>query len=134
MISDFLIPALKREFAGWEISFGSPPQPIATFPACQEAVGEVVVCDDGDEVTVYIGKITHGHFSDDETLNREEKENSIAEDVIHFLKALFADRVLFSRNMENGENGSIMLDYNNSPIELSPSRRYFLWTKPYEPQ
>ena len=63
MIRDSLIPALKREFAGWEITFDTPPQPIATFPAAQEAVGKVFVYDDGDEVTVAIEKITHSHFN-----------------------------------------------------------------------
>jgi len=102
MIRDFLIPALKHEFAGWEIAFGDSPQPIATFPACQEGVGEVAVCDDVNEVTIYIGKITHGHFNEyDEALNQEEKEKSITESVIHFLQALFADRVLLYTNMEN---------------------------------
>lgn len=63
MIRDRLIPALKREFAGWEIAFDSPPQPIATFPAVQSEVGRVLVYDDGDEATVLIEKITHGHFN-----------------------------------------------------------------------
>lgn len=63
MIRDHLIPALKREFAGWEIQFAYPPHAIATFPAAQPEVGRVLVYDDGDEVTVLIEKITHGHFN-----------------------------------------------------------------------
>ncbi len=77
MIRDCLIPALKGEFAGWEIEYNTPPQPIAIFPASQEAVGRVLIYDDGDEATVLIEKITHGHFSPyDETL-REEKRDKI---------------------------------------------------------
>jgi hypothetical protein len=48
MIRDYLVPALKREFAGWEINFAAPPQPVATFAATQEKVGRLMIYDDGD--------------------------------------------------------------------------------------
>jgi len=41
MICDYLVPALKREFVGWEIVFAVSPQPVATFAATQEKVGRV---------------------------------------------------------------------------------------------
>ena len=134
MIRDHLIPALKAEFSGWEILFDDPPQPIATFPACQEAVGKVLICDDGEEATVYIEKITHGHFNPyDDTLTPAEREKIITEDVIDFLKALFTDRVLLRTNANNSIGGWTRLDLKDGPVELSPSFRYFLWSKPYEP-
>jgi hypothetical protein len=132
-IRDYLIPALKREFVGREIAFGEPPQPIATFPACQENVGGVTIYDDGDEATVCIEKITHGHFNRyDETLKGEEKAKVIAEDVVGFLKALFSDRVLLQTNPDNGVGGWRILDLEKAPSDLSSSYRYFLWSKPYK--
>lgn len=132
MISDYLIPALRAEFAGREIKFDVPPQPVATFPASQEAVGRVLIHDDGDEVTVYIENITHGHFDVyDAALRDEEKGKKIAENVINFLKALFSDQVLLFTGPNNRYGGWTRLDLKDGPVELSPSLRYFLWSRPY---
>jgi hypothetical protein len=134
MIRDRLIPALKTEFSGWEIVFDEPPQPIATFPACQEAVGKVFVSDDGDEATVFIENITHGHFgSFDESLKPEEREKIIADNVVDFLKALFSDRVLLHTTAGNRIGGWTRLDLADGPAQLSPSAHYFLWSEPYKP-
>ena len=133
MIRDHLIPALKREFPTWEISFDVPPNPIATFPASQEAVGKVLICDDGYEATVYIEKITHGHFNTyGEALTEDESAKVITEGVIDFLKALFSDQVLLHTNPDNRIGGWERLDLSDGPMQLEGSYRYFLWSKPYE--
>jgi hypothetical protein len=132
MIIDSLIPALKREFAGWEIAFDVSPQPIATFPAAQPAVGRVLVYDDGDEATVLIEKVTHGHFNPyDQKLSETQRAEMVTEDVIDFLKALFSDRVLLHSSADNRTGGWTRLDLKDGPVELSPSLRYFLWSRPY---
>jgi hypothetical protein len=132
MISEYLLPALKTEFAGWEITFDVPPRPVATFPARQEAVGKVSIYDDGEEVTVDIEKITHGHFSQhDATLPNDEKAKMITKDVIEFLKALFSDRVVLFSAADNRYGGWTRLDLEGSPVGLSPSDRSFLWSRPY---
>jgi len=132
MIRDYLVPALKREFAGWEIDFSPEAPAIAAFPASQEAVGRVLVYDDGDEATVCIENITHSHFNPyDENLKEEEREKIIVEDVLEFLKALFADRVLLHTSADHGVGGWTRLDSSEGPAQLSPSLRYFLWSKPY---
>src|SRR5258707_9614723 len=111
MIRDRLIPAFKREFASWEIVFDSPPQPIATFPAAQAAVGRVLIYDDGDEATVLIENITHGHFNPyDEKLSDAQRDEIVTEDVINFLKALFSDRVLLHSSADNRTGGWTRLD------------------------
>jgi hypothetical protein len=134
MIRDRLIPALKQEFAGWEIQFYTPPQPIATFPAAQPAVGKVLVYDDGDEATVLIEKVTHGHFNPhDEKLSEAQRDELVTEDVVDFLKALFADRVLLHSREDGRVGGWTRLDLKDGAVELSPSFRYFLWSRPYEP-
>ena len=132
MIRDSLIPALKREFAGWEIAFDAPPQPIATFPAAQAAVGRVLVYDDGDEATVLIEKVTHGHFNPyDQKLSETQRDEMVTEDVVDFLKALFSDRVLLHSSADNRTGGWTRLDLKDGPVELSSSLRYFLWSRPY---
>lgn len=132
MIRDHLIPALKSEFAGWEIDFSPEAPAIAAFPASQEAVGRVLIYDDGDEATVVIENITHGHFNPyDESLKDEEREKIVVEDVIEFLKALFSDRVLLHTSANHGVGGWTRLDLCEGPAQLSQSLRYFLWSKPY---
>jgi hypothetical protein len=132
MIRDHLIPALKREFSGWEVAFDGPPQPIATFPAAQPAVGRVLVYDDGDEATVLVENVTHSHFNPyDEKLSEAQRDEMVTEDVVDFLKALFSDRVLLHSSPDNRSGGWTRLDLEDGPVELSPSFRYFLWSRPY---
>ncbi|MBI5774133.1 MAG: hypothetical protein HZA89_10370 [Verrucomicrobia bacterium] len=133
MIRDRLIPTLKSEFVGWEITFDTPPQPIAAFPAVQPAVGKVLIYDDGDEATVLIEKITHSHFNPyNEQLSEGQRDEIITESVIDFLKALFSDRVLLHSSADNRTGGWTRLDLEDGPVELSSSSRYFLWSRPYE--
>ena len=133
MIRDCLIPALKREFSGWEVMFDAPPQPIATFAAAQPAVGRVLVYDDGDEATVLIENVTHGHFSPyDEKLSETQRDETVTEDVIDFLKALFGDRVLLHCSPDKHRGGWVRLDLKDGPVELSPAFEYFLWSRPYQ--
>jgi hypothetical protein len=133
MIRDHLVPALQREFPGCEIVFDTPPNPIATFPANQEAVGKVCVYDDGDEATVCIEKITHGHFNPyNEALTDDERARIVTEEVIDFLKALFSDRILLETSADHRVGGWTRIDVRDKPVELVRSHRYFLWSKPYK--
>lgn len=132
MISDLLVPALKREFAGWEIDYSPEAPAVVAFPASQEGVGRVLIYDDGAEATVLIENISHGHFrSFDEGVTKEEREKEIVEDVVEFLKALFSDRVLLHTSTDRRIGGWTRMDYPEGPAALSPTLRYFLWSKPF---
>jgi hypothetical protein len=132
MIRDHLVPALKREFPGWDIAFDAPPKPIATFPAVQPAVGRVFIYDDGHEATVVVENVTHNHFNPyDDTLTEAKRDELVTEEVMDFLKALFSDRVLLHSSPDNGTCGWTRLDLEDEPVEFSPSFRYFLWSRPY---
>jgi hypothetical protein len=62
---------------------GSPPNPLATFPAVNEAVRDVRIWQDRDEVSVAIGTITHGHFGlNDATMSRDQIADLIVADLI----------------------------------------------------
>jgi hypothetical protein len=133
MIRDCLVPALKREFPDWAIAYDVPPNPIATFPAAQAAVGRVLILDDGNEATVVIEHVTHGHFNPyNNALSETERDSLITEDVIEFLRALFSDRVLLDTTDDNRIGGWTRLDLHEGPIEFSPNHRYFLWSRPYK--
>jgi hypothetical protein len=134
MIRDRLIPEIQRTFSGWEISINPKENPIIRFPAAQKEVGDVLIYDDGDEATVYIEHISHGHFNPyDETISPEQRETIVTEDVMSFLQALFADRVLLHTAPNHRMGGWTRLDFAEGPVELSPDQRYYLWSKPYEP-
>jgi hypothetical protein len=95
MISDFLIPKLRRRFSDRGLRVGVPPQPCAVFPAIHPEVGDVVISDDGYELTLEAGNFTHSHFSNyDDNLSESQKAERISEDVAQFLEELFADRVV----------------------------------------
>ncbi|MHB1309248.1 MAG: hypothetical protein ACYC23_19390 [Limisphaerales bacterium] len=134
MIRDRLIPEIKKTFSGWEMEINSVDNPIIRFPAAQKDVGDVLVYDDGDEATVCVENISHGHFNPyDETISQEQREIAVTEDVISFLEALFADRVLLHTAPDHRMGGWTRLDLHDGPVELSPEQRYYLWSKPYEP-
>ncbi|MHC9539942.1 MAG: hypothetical protein AB9903_10520 [Vulcanimicrobiota bacterium] len=61
MIRDVLLPKLMDRFPGRGLRTGAPPGLIAVFPAAHPEVGDLTIYDDGEEATVCIGTITHGH-------------------------------------------------------------------------
>ena len=63
MIRDVLGPALRERFASRTFTTDVPPNPIAVFSAAHSEVGDVSIWDDGDEATVSIGGISHGHYN-----------------------------------------------------------------------
>ena len=81
-----LARAVETRFPGVGVALerGKAEQPSdlsIVIPAAHPGVGELVIVDDGDEYTAFIGNVTHGHFAS-------------AGQVIEFLEWLFADRVL----------------------------------------
>lgn len=134
MVRDHLVSALKREFSGRGIQFDTPPQPIATFPAAQAAVGRLLIYDDGDEATVLIENITHGHFNPyDEKLSESQRDEIVTGMVIDFLRALFSDRVLLHCTPDGRMGGWTRMDLvGEGAGELSSSNRYYLWSRPYK--
>lgn len=134
MIRDRLIPGIQKAFRGWEMTINPVENPIVRFPAVQKEVGDVLVYDDGDEATVCVESITHGHFNPyDETITQEQRDTIVTEGVISFLQALFTDRVLLHTTPDHRMGGWTRLDLHDGPVELSADQRYYLWSKPYQP-
>ena len=131
MIRDKLIPLLEQKYADLGVRVGSPPDPIAVFPAKHPGVGDLSIYDDGDEATVLIGEITHGHFNPyDAALTQEEAEARVTDEVLEFLGDLFADRYLLWKSRDNGSGGWQHLDYIDKPIRPRKNTDYFVWSGP----
>jgi hypothetical protein len=93
-LPDTLREALARTFPGAYVTGGWADDAVATFPAKHEAVGDLVVAADDEEVTIYAGAITHGHFNWEYEPTEGVGPDAIVPSVLTFLESLFADRVL----------------------------------------
>ena len=132
MIRDKLIPLLEQKYAGLGVRVGSPPDPIAVFPARHPGVGDLSIYDDGDEATVSIGEITHGHFNPyDATLTQEEAEAEVVGEIMGFLEDLFSDKYLLWKSRDNGSGGWQHLDYVGEPARPRENTDYFVWSGPF---
>jgi hypothetical protein len=135
---DVLVSALTDRFADRGIRLGTPPAPIAVFPARHPEVGDVSVVETGSEwdlsVTVSVGSIVSDHFhSFDRHLGADERAARVTKDVVRFLEELFADRLLFWRSTDGGsaawrERG----DTGYSEPLVLDNRTYqpYLWSGP----
>ena len=94
-LAEALIPLLRERFPQMKLRTGSSPDPCAVFPAIHPEVGDIAILDDGNELTIYAGNFTHGHFDcdDPQTPEPERTERTVGA-VMAFLDELFADRIV----------------------------------------
>jgi hypothetical protein len=127
MIKDKLLSELKKNLPQEGFRTGTSPDPIIVFTAKHPNVGDLSIWDDGDEVTVSIGDITHGHFdSFDSNLTQEKMESEIVERVVDFLRNMFADKYLLFKMQGGG--GWQHLDYIEKPFKRRENTEYFIWS------
>ena len=95
MLSQLLLPVLRARFPDRGLVAGEPPEPLRTFPGIHPGIRGVSIYDDGDELTVRVDDLTHGHFAEyTEGLSEPEREQCIVDSSVEFLDALFADKVV----------------------------------------
>jgi hypothetical protein len=135
MIRDHPTEAITKSLPSFPFSFSQSANLVATLQSPISEVGGLEIYDDVDEATASISEITHGHFNPyDATLGEQQRDQQIVEDVISFLRALFADWVLLFRTPNRGMGGWLRLDLSLEPPILSSGREYFLWSGPYDTQ
>ena len=128
MIFDYLIPHLKEKFPNGAFLVAMSPRPNVVFPAVHSEVGNIEVCDDGNELTLYLGKFTHCHYSNyEEGLTTEQKEKQIAEETIEFLGSLFADQIVFWGSHDEGGGCYHRDDGQGS---LAKGKKKYVWSGP----
>jgi hypothetical protein len=95
VLSQLPLPVLRERFPNRGLVAGEPPEPCAVFPGIHAGIRRVAIYDDGDELTVCVDDLTHGHFAEyGEELSESERAGRIVEAVAEFLDDLFADRVV----------------------------------------
>lgn len=102
---------------------------FAIFKAKNHDVGDVVIEEDGNELIVFVGNITHGHFGSYESgLSEAEHEEVVAESLVDFLVELFADEILLFKSDWKG--GWARREMVNEKDLLFPETEWFAWSGP----
>lgn len=128
MLREVIIKALESEF-GDGVRINCESKEFAVFEAKHPRVGNVIIGDDGDEIIVSIGDITHGHFGSYESgLSSEEHEEVIAESVVSFLVDLFTDKYFLHKSKWSG--GWTRFDMIAETDMQSPKVQWFRWSGP----
>ncbi|MFT3745289.1 MAG: hypothetical protein QM785_13475 [Pyrinomonadaceae bacterium] len=130
MLKETVFNALVEEF-GDAVESTSDSIAFAEIKAKHPAVGNVSVQDDGTEITLFIGDITHGHFgSYEDDLSEEEHERVIAESLVEFLSDLFEDKYFLYTSRHSG--GWARFDMVQESDMQSPNTQWFKWSGPIE--
>lgn len=128
MLSQLLLPILHARFPDRGLVVGEPPEPCAVFPGTHPGIRRVAIYDDGDELTVCVDDLTHGHFAEyAEGLSDTEWAGRVVESVAEFLDALFADRVVVWGH-HNAGGGWCRLDLGGSGGRAGVQE--FVWSGP----
>jgi hypothetical protein len=123
---DVLVPLLRSRFPNLQFTEPSAKRPQLIIPAAHPDVGDVVLLDDEEEITAYIGHFTHSHFANYDDIPSVEKKKIIAEDVLRFLEDLFADRVVMWGS-HRGMGGWYSIDRPSLP---SIGHKKYVWSGP----
>jgi hypothetical protein len=87
-----LMPELVRLFSERGLVPGTGDV-IAVIPGVDAEVGDLTLWDDGDEVMVGLGTLTHTHFASyDDSLSNQDARAQIALEVTDFAQALLDER------------------------------------------
>jgi hypothetical protein len=120
MLAETLIPLLKARFSDRPFVVGTGSHPAATFPAIHPEVGDLVIQDDGDELTVYVGNFTHVHFDN-------------VDDTLAFLEDVFADRMEFFGSHLGGGGCRKRAGKPRGVVSKALlGRRTYVWSGPVE--
>ena len=123
---DVLVPMLRSRFPHLGLPVSAGERPKITIPASHADVGDIVLQDDGDEITAFVGHFTHSHFSNYDAIPTPKKEQTIAEEVVCFLERLFADRVVMWGS-HSGGGGWRSIDDSDAPAEYPHE---YVWSGP----
>src|SRR5262245_54935557 len=125
-----LKPKLLARFPDRGLLLHEGKEPAASFPAAHPEVGDLRIDDDGDELTISVGQLTHGHFAPGNCGGpAHEREEELIDRVLQFLDEVFRDRIEFWTAGKCGgwhPRGGI-------PLAPGPNMRRFVWSGPVPP-
>jgi len=126
-LSEKLAPLLTTRFVDRGLRLDMGKKPVASFPAAHPEVGDLQIDDDDDELTISVGRLTHGHFIPrNYQTPSQEKEEDFLERVMEFLDQVFNDQIEF---WTDGKVGGWHAR-GGEPMASRPNRRRFVWSGP----
>jgi hypothetical protein len=100
------------------------------FPAIHPEVGDIEIFDDGKEVTVKLGNLTHVHFDNYDTgLSEAEVAERLSSGVLSFLEDLFSDKIVVWGS-HRGAGGYYHRDHKRPRSLFSRRRKKYVWSGP----
>ena len=130
MLKETVIRAFQSKF-GSNVKITPSSKQFAVFDAKHPEVGCVVIEEDGTELLVTVGNITHSHFgSYDDDLSDREHEAVITDNLIAFLEGLFTDKYLLFKARWGG--GWVPVENVSERKLRSPRRQWFKWSGPVD--
>jgi len=130
-IFDTLVPALRARFPDRGMRVDGEGYVI--FPAADRQFGDLVIYDEGDEVTIMVGKFTHLHLGRRKEEPECEVASAITARVIEYLEHLFADRMLVWAGVLGFGRGQRLRDHREDEYSTFFVRK-FVWSGPLRRQ
>jgi hypothetical protein len=137
-MSEVLAKLMAQRMRNAGIAFVAGASETLRVAAREPAVGDLVVSFEGNEVSVFLGDITHCHFT---PYARDDKwpgctNEQAAEDAVQFISEVVQDRwVIWCWN--DGRGGCFKPDGNDEEAADAPlpgeDVKYFLWSGQVEP-
>jgi len=91
-----LLAKLREAFPEREFVEPVEPHVLVSIHSPHPDVGRLDIDDDGDELTAHIGRFAHAHLGGHDDLpDGPARHAAIADDVVAWLRELFADRIEF---------------------------------------
>ena len=133
-LRDALIPRLTAAFPDVRFNTGGKGEALAIVPAKHPEVGDVLMYDDGDELTLRIGEITHRHFGNyDEHRSPEERAARIATNLVNLLRDFLLDRIeIFANGIFVGGFRVRSNRRRGLLSKLFFGRKTYLWSGPLD--
>jgi hypothetical protein len=134
VLSETLFPMLEDRFPNRGLVLKFHPHPSAIFPAVHPQVGDLVISDEGSEITVYVGNFTHVHYDVYvDGISEEERAKQISGQVIQFVEDIFAERMEFYGSHEGGGGCRVRgRKPHDISAKLSAGKRMYVWSGPIE--
>ncbi|MES2465872.1 MAG: hypothetical protein V4675_01110 [Verrucomicrobiota bacterium] len=133
MLREPFIHSLVESFPLADFKFFDEANRIASLPM-PNGHGELSIHDDGDELTFFLGDITHCHFSQDYLGDgKYSPEAETIEDAVDYLRDLFSDQVVFYRARNGGRDGSIQCPSEEKLSRVLADCNCFVWSASIEP-
>lgn len=128
-IRDALVGDFKARFPEMPFSVVEGASWELRIPAPNPQIGFVSVTEDGEEATVFVGELTHGHFNPyDSSLSEDAHAKWVSDAVISFLDDLFRDRVVVWTAGAGRRGGWIIVEEGARP-ELPEDVSAHVWSR-----